>query len=196
MIVAPHFPPRRRCHEPAILEGSSQLGCYLEDRVREDAPVLAERRGEQVEIEQAIDTDARVELVAVMGGGAEDRADLRDVRLFVAGSAPLPATLFERCERVLGQLVLERYGITEGGIVVSNPFDGPRQAGRVGYPLPGVEVRLGEQDEVQLKGGQVFKGYWRNAAASADVFIDGWFRTGDIGEIAADGSLAIRGRIK
>src|SRR6266566_3129334 len=86
-------------------------------------------------------------------------ADLRHVRLFVAGSAPLPATLFERCERILGQPVLERYGITEGGIVVSNPFDGPRQPGRVGFPLPGVEVRLGDQDEVQLKGGQVFKGY-------------------------------------
>src|SRR5947207_3264248 len=123
-------------------------------------------------------------------------ADLRHVRLFVAGSAPLPATLFERCERVLGQPVLERYGITEGGIVVSNPFEGPRQPGRVGYPLPGVEVRLGEQDEVQLKGGQVFNGYWRNPSATEDVFVDGWFRTGDIGEIAADGSLAIRGRIK
>src|SRR6266550_2177054 len=123
-------------------------------------------------------------------------ADLRHVRLFVAGSAPLPATLFERCERVLGQPVLERYGITEGGIVVSNPYDGPRQAGRVGYPLPGVEVRLGEQDEVQLKGGQVFKGYWRNAAASKEVFVDGWFRTGDIGDVAGDGTLAIRGRIK
>jgi len=92
--------------------------------------------------------------------------------------------------------VLERYGITEGGIVVSNPYDGPRQPGRVGYPLPGVEVRLGEQDEVQLKGGQVFKGYWRNPAASADVFTEGWFRTGDIGEIGEDGTLAIRGRIK
>src|SRR5256714_1564529 len=123
-------------------------------------------------------------------------ADLRHVRLFVAGSAPLPATLFARCERILGQPVLERYGITEGGIVVSSPFDGPRQAGRVGFPLPGVEVRLGDQDEVQLKGGQVFKGYWRNAAASADAFIDGWFRTGDVGEIAEDGTLAIRGRIK
>ncbi|TMG27883.1 MAG: long-chain fatty acid--CoA ligase [Chloroflexi bacterium] len=123
-------------------------------------------------------------------------ADLRQVRLFVAGSAPLPVTLFERCERILGQPVLERYGITEGGIVVSNPYDGPRQPGRVGYPLPGVEVRLGEQDEVQLKGGQVFKGYWRNPAASADVFSEGWFRTGDIGEIGEDGTLAIRGRIK
>jgi malonyl-CoA/methylmalonyl-CoA synthetase len=123
-------------------------------------------------------------------------ADLRQVRLFVAGSAPLPATLFARCERILGQPVLERYGITEGGIVVSNPYDGPRQPGRVGFPLPGVEVRLGDQDEVQLKGGQVFKGYWRNAAASADAFTDGWFRTGDVGEIAEDGTLAIRGRIK
>ena len=123
-------------------------------------------------------------------------ADLRHVRLFVAGSAPLPATQFARCERVLGQPVLERYGITEGGIVVSNPYDGPRQPGRVGFPLPGVEVRLGDQDEVQLKGGQVFKGYWRNAAASTDAFTDGWFRTGDVGEIAEDGTLAIRGRIK
>src|SRR5438132_342529 len=123
-------------------------------------------------------------------------ADLRHVRLFVAGSAPLPATLFARCERILGQPVLERYGITEGGIVVSNPYDGPRQHGRVGFPLPGVEVRLGDQDEVQLKGGQVFKGYWRNAAASTDAFTDGWFRTGDVGEIADDGTLAIRGRIK
>src|SRR5256886_14731786 len=123
-------------------------------------------------------------------------ADLRQVRLFVAGSAPLPAALFERCERILGQPVLERYGITEGGIVGSNPYDGPRQPGRVGYPLPGVEVRLGGQDEGQLQGGQVFKGYWRNAAASTDAFVDGWFRTGDVGEIAEDGTLAIRGRIK
>jgi len=123
-------------------------------------------------------------------------ADLRQVRLFVSGSAPLPATLFERCERILGQPVLERYGLTEGGIVVSNPFDAPRQPGRVGYPLPGVEVRLGDRDEVQLKGGQVFEGYWRNPAASADVFTDGWLRTGDIGEIAQDGTLAIRGRLK
>src|SRR2546430_6282872 len=126
----------------------------------------------------------------------KNRADLRHVRLFVAGSAPLPAALFGRCERILGQPVLERYGITEGGIVVSNPFDGPRQPGRVGFPLPGVEVRLGDQDEVQLKGGQVFRGYWRNAAASTDAFTDGWFRTGDVGEIAEDGTLAIRGRIK
>ena len=123
-------------------------------------------------------------------------ADLSTVRLFVAGSAPLSPSLYERCRRLFGQPVLERYGITEGGIVVSNLYDGPRQPGRVGFPLPGVEVRLGDRSEVQLKGGQVFSGYWRNPEAAAEVFVDGWMRTGDVGEIGADGSLAIRGRIK
>ena len=123
-------------------------------------------------------------------------ADLSGVRLFVSGSAPLPPALFERCERLLGQAPVERYGITEGGIVVSNPYDGPRQAGRVGSPFAGVEVRLGDGDEIQLKGGQVFSGYWRNPAATAEAFVEGWFRTGDVGEIGPDGSLAIRGRSK
>jgi len=123
-------------------------------------------------------------------------ADLSRVRLVVSGSAPLPPELFRRCERLLGQPPLERYGITEGGIVVSNPYEGPRRAGRVGYPFAGVEVRLGEQDEVQLKGGQVFGGYWRNSRATREAFVDGWFKTGDVGELDAEGSLAIRGRLK
>jgi len=123
--------------------------------------------------------------------------DLSHVRLFVCGSAPLPPALFQRCAKLLGQAPVERYGITEGGIVVTNPYDGPRQPGRVGYPFPGVEVQLGELDEVQLKGGQVFSGYWRNPQATHEAFTeDGWFRTGDVGEIGDDGSLAIRGRIK
>ena len=127
----------------------------------------------------------------------ENPTDLSHVRVFVCGSAPLPPALFERCDRLLGQPPVERYGITEGGIVVTNPYDGPRQPGRVGYPFPGVEVRLGELDEVLLRGGQVFKGYWRNPDATAEAFTpDGFFRTGDVGEIGADGTLAIRGRIK
>ncbi|OLB90584.1 MAG: hypothetical protein AUI15_24415 [Actinobacteria bacterium 13_2_20CM_2_66_6] len=105
--------------------------------------------------------------------------------------------MFERCERLLGQKPIERYGITEGGIVVTNPYDGPRQPGRVGLPFPGVEVRLGEKDEVQLKGGQVFKGYWRNPNATEEAFTpDGFFKTADVGEIGEDGTLAIRGRLK
>jgi malonyl-CoA/methylmalonyl-CoA synthetase len=123
--------------------------------------------------------------------------DLTHVRLFVSGSAPLPPALFERCERLLGQPPVERYGITEGGIVVTNPYDGPRQPGRVGIPFPGVEVKLGDKDEVLLKGGQVFKGYWRNDAATLEAFTDdGFFKTADVGEVGEDGSLAIRGRLK
>jgi len=123
--------------------------------------------------------------------------DLSHVRVFVCGSAPLPPALFERCARLLGQAPVERYGITEGGIVVTNPYDGPRQPGRVGYPFPGVELKLGELGEVLLKGGQVFKGYWRNPQATKEAFTDGgFFRTGDVGEIGEDGTLAIRGRIK
>ena len=127
----------------------------------------------------------------------EHPADLSHVRLFVSGSAPLPPALFERCERLLGQPPVERYGITEGGIVVSNPYDGHRQPGRVGIPFPGVEVKLGDKDEVLLKGGQVFKGYWRNEAATKEAFTDdGFFKTADVGEIGDDGTLAIRGRLK
>ncbi len=127
----------------------------------------------------------------------EHASDLRHVRVFVSGSAPLPPALFERCAKLLGQPPIERYGITEGGIVVTNPYDGPRQPGRVGYPFPGVEMKLGEAGEVQLKGGQVFQGYWRNPMATAEAFTaDGFFRTGDVGEIADDGTLAIRGRLK
>jgi malonyl-CoA/methylmalonyl-CoA synthetase len=124
-------------------------------------------------------------------------ADLTHVRLFVSGSAPLPPAVFERCERLLGQPPVERYGITEGGIVISNPYDGPRQPGRVGVPFPGVEVRIGDRDEILIKGGQVFRGYWRNEAATKEAFTpDGFYMTGDVGEIGEDGTLAIRGRLK
>jgi malonyl-CoA/methylmalonyl-CoA synthetase len=127
----------------------------------------------------------------------EHPTDLSHVRVFVSGSAPLPPALFERCSRLLGQPPVERYGITEGGIVVTNPYDGPRQPGRVGLPFPGVEVKLGEKDEVLLKGGQVFKGYWRNPQATQEAFTaDGFFRTADVGELGNDGTLAIRGRLK
>ena len=123
--------------------------------------------------------------------------DLSHVRVFVCGSAPLPPALFERCAKLLGQPPVERYGITEGGIVVTNPYEGPRQAGRVGVPFPGVEVKLGDKHEVLIKAGQLFQGYWRNPDATAEAMTpDGFLRTGDVGEIGEDGTLAIRGRLK
>jgi malonyl-CoA/methylmalonyl-CoA synthetase len=126
-------------------------------------------------------------------------ADLGSLRVAVCGSAPLSAALAERVERWLGQVPLERYGSTEAGLDVSNAYDGPRRPGRVGWALPGIEMRLeGDQGEILVRGPQVFEGYWRRPDATAEALTpDGWFRTGDLGRIdPADGSLEISGRSK
>jgi malonyl-CoA/methylmalonyl-CoA synthetase len=126
-------------------------------------------------------------------------ADLSSLRLAVSGSAPLPAALAQRVEPWLGQLPLERYGSTEAGLDVSNLYDGPRRPGRVGWALPGIEVRLdGEDGEILVRGPQVFDGYWNRPDATAEALTgDGWFRTGDLGRVDdADGSLEIAGRSK
>jgi malonyl-CoA/methylmalonyl-CoA synthetase len=126
-------------------------------------------------------------------------ADLRSLRLAVSGSAPLPAALAERAQGWLGQLPLERYGSTEAGLNVSNACDGPRRPGRVGWALPGVELRLdGDDGQILVRGPQVFDGYWRRPDATEEALTDdGWFRTGDLGRLDADdGSLEITGRSK
>ena len=123
--------------------------------------------------------------------------ELGRLRLCVSGSAPLPPATFERLADAGGQRVLERYGMTETGMNVSNPYDGERRPGTVGFPLPGVEVRLAEKAEIHVRGPNVFGGYWRRPEATAAAFTpDGWFRTGDIGEHDADGYLRLVGRAK
>ncbi len=126
-------------------------------------------------------------------------AELGRLRLCVSGSAPLPPTVFERLAERAGQRVLERYGMTETIMNVSNPYDGERRPGTVGLPLPGVELRLaGATDgEVLLRGPNVFAGYWGNPEATAEAFDpDGWFRTGDLGSFDERGYLRIEGRSK
>jgi malonyl-CoA/methylmalonyl-CoA synthetase len=126
-------------------------------------------------------------------------ADLSSLRLAVSGSAPLPAALAERVAGWLGQPPLERYGSTEAGLDVSNLYDGPRRPGRVGWALPGIEVRLdGDDGEILVRGPQVFDGYWNRPDATAEALTDdGWFRTGDLGRLDdEDGSLEIAGRSK
>ncbi len=116
------------------------------------------------------------------------------MRLFVSGSAPLPARTLERFRDLYGHAILERYGMTETLMITSNPYAGERRAGTAGVPLPGVSVRL-EDGEVLVRGPSVCAGYWRNEQATRDAFgPGGWFRTGDLGRLSADGYLTLTGR--
>jgi malonyl-CoA/methylmalonyl-CoA synthetase len=119
------------------------------------------------------------------------------LRLFVCGSAPLLPSTFVEFEARTGQRILERYGMSEAVIITTNPLAGERIAGSVGYPLPGVDLRVDEAGEIQIRGPSVFSAYWRAPEKSAESFTpDGYFRTGDVGRIDPDGRVWISGRAK
>jgi malonyl-CoA/methylmalonyl-CoA synthetase len=124
--------------------------------------------------------------------------ELARLRLCVSGSAPLPGDLHQTLAERGGQQVLERYGMTETVMLVSNPYEGARRPGTVGFPLPGVELRLsdGQEGEIQVRGPNVFAGYWERPEATAESFTDGWFRTGDLASMDSEGYIRIRGRSK
>jgi malonyl-CoA/methylmalonyl-CoA synthetase len=115
------------------------------------------------------------------------------MRLFVSGSAPLPAQVFDEFRELFGHTILERYGMSETIMNISNPYEGERRAGTVGFPLPGVSVRL-LNGEIHLRGPNVFAGYWRRDDATREAFVDGWFRTGDIATRSPDGYYTLSGR--
>ena len=126
------------------------------------------------------------------------------MRLFVSGSAPLSAQTFEEFRSRFGHNILERYGMSENLMNISNPYIGERRPGSVGLPLPGVSVRLldsagkpvavGETGEVYLKGPNVFAGYWRHEDTTRAAFLDGYFRTGDLAVRSPDGYYTLCGR--
>lgn len=122
------------------------------------------------------------------------------VRVFISGSAPLLESTFAEFEARTGQRILERYGMSEAAIITSNPLDGDRVAGSVGFPLPGVELRIGGGEEtgvIQIRGPSVFSGYWRMPEKTAEEFtVDGFFITGDVGRQDPDGRVWISGRAK
>jgi malonyl-CoA/methylmalonyl-CoA synthetase len=143
-------------------------------------------------------------LLAEPAFGASDCAS---IRLFVSGSAPLLPETFEQFTSRTGCTILERYGMSETGMLTSNPLAGERIAGTVGPPLPGVSVRVtdvegapcadGEIGSVEVKGPNVFRGYWRLPEKSRDDFTaDGYFRTGDVGQILDNGYVRLVGRAK
>jgi malonyl-CoA/methylmalonyl-CoA synthetase len=126
------------------------------------------------------------------------REACRSIRLFVSGSAPLLAETFEAFRERTGHAILERYGMTEAGMITSNPLAGPRVGGTVGKPLHGIEVRIVAEDgevagpgvigAVQVRGANIFGGYWQMPDKTrAEFTADGWFKTGDVGEWVAEG---------
>jgi malonyl-CoA/methylmalonyl-CoA synthetase len=132
------------------------------------------------------------------------RAIGRFMRLFVSGSAPLPAQVLEEFRAKFGHTILERYGMSETIMNISNPYEGERRPGSVGLPLPGVSVRLlneegrpaadGETGELFLKGANIFAGYWRRPEATEAAFRDGYFKTGDLAVREPDGYYTLCGR--
>ena len=135
------------------------------------------------------------------------REAVRTMRLFISGSAPLLPDTFQQWEARTGHVILERYGMTETGMNTSNPLTGERVAGSVGFPLPGVELRIAGEggqvlgtDEVgviEVRGPNVFKGYWRMPEKTKEEFrADGFFVTGDVGKVDARGYVHIVGRAK
>jgi malonyl-CoA/methylmalonyl-CoA synthetase len=126
------------------------------------------------------------------------------MRLFVSGSAPLPAQTLEDFRERFGHTILERYGMSETLMNISNPYAGERRAGSVGVPLPGVSVKIfdaegrevaaGEVGELHMKGPNLFAGYWRRPEETRAAFRGEWFRTGDIGVRSPDGYYTLQGR--
>ena len=145
--------------------------------------------------------------VRLLDTPAFGREVTRNMRLFISGSAPLLTETFLRFEERTGRRILERYGMSETAMLVSNPYDGNRVAGTVGLPLPGVSLRIvddqgkpcpwGEIGNIQVKGPNVFAGYWRMPEKTREEFTeDGWFKTGDVGRTDANAYVSIVGRSK
>ncbi|MEM6792676.1 MAG: acyl-CoA synthetase [Acidobacteriota bacterium] len=167
-----------------------------------EPPPFDPRRTWDALAERAITLFMGVPTLYVRLAAAWDEADAKTrerwsraasgLRLMVSGSAALPVQVLERWREITGHTLLERYGMSEIGMALSNPRIGRRQPGAVGAPLPGVEVRLvdsrglpvadGEAGEVEVRGSTVFRRYWRRPEATREAFRDGWFRTGDIAE--------------
>lgn len=126
-----------------------------------------------------------------------------NMRLFTSGSAPMTEAVHEQFTKRTGHTILERYGMSECGMLTSNPYDGDRVPGTVGFPLPGVQLRLinhdgpcgpGEVGVVETQGPNLFAGYWRKPEKTEESFNDGWFITGDVGSFDHQGRLTLEGR--
>ncbi|MEM9332050.1 MAG: malonyl-CoA synthase [Pseudomonadota bacterium] len=181
-----------------IASGASMLffGAFDKDAILENLPRVTSLMGVPTFYTRLLNDDRL------------NRALVKNMRLFISGSAPLLAETHNQFGERTGHRILERYGMTETNMNTSNPYRGERIAGTVGFPLPGVEVRVTDQKTgavlgcdkvgmVEVKGPNVFSGYWKLPEKTKEEFrSDGFFITGDLGKIDADGYLQIVGRSK
>lgn len=185
------------------LHGALHAGatCILHERF-DASRALRELRGGEATVFMGVPTMYR----RLLDASRPSSASLRHMRLLTSGSDRLPPAVFRQIEKRFGVQVVERYGMTETGIMLSNPLNDARCPGEVGLPLPGVEMRIvdsemlsevrrGDIGELQTRGPHVFAGYWRDPEKTARSFTeDGWFRTGDLGRQTPHGRYELKGR--
>ncbi len=203
-----HVLPLHHVHGLHVALGSALIaGACCEFLVPFDAAAVWDRFASgEISVFMAVPTVYRRLVWAWEANGTHQEEwsrGARTLRLMVSGSAALPVDLLERWEAITGQRLLERYGMTEIGMALSNPLDGERRAGSVGQPLPGVELCVVDADgaecdpgtsgEIVVRGPQVFAEYWHREEETATVFRDGWFLTGDEA-VLDDGYYRIVGR--
>ena len=207
----PLFLPLHHVHGIVnVLSCASWSGARVECFHSFDAQAILERVADKAySVFMGVPT-IYVKLITILEAADEDdRARYADgfahMRLMVSGSAALPASVHEQWTDLTGQKLLERYGMTEIGMAISNPLNGERRPGAVGMPLPGVTIRLvseagelieaeGEPGEIQVRGPAVFSEYWQKPDVTRASFVDGWFRTGDMA-VLEDGYYRIMGRL-
>lgn len=208
--VIPLFLPLHHIHGIInILSCGLWAGATVDLFAKFDIPRITDRIIEgRYNVFMAVPT-IYVKLIQYFENIEEDRVaaiceGFRNMRLNISGSAACPVKLFNQWQELTGQILLERYGMTEIGMGISNPYDGERRAGHVGQPLPGVEAQLFDEDhkpvneegtpgEIRIKGDNVFLEYWDNEKATTESFRDGWFCTGDVA-VVEDGYYRIMGR--
>ena len=214
--VIPLFLPLHHVHGVInILSCGLWAGATVHLFTRFDAPTITEQvAANTYSVFMAVPT-IYVKMIqyfdAIGSGQVRDNDQVKKIcagfaamRLNISGSAACPVTLFNQWRDLTGQVLLERYGMTEIGMAISNPYDGERRAGCVGQALPGVEVQLFDEDdrpvsaagvpgEIRIRGDNVFLEYWGNERATRESFRDGWFCSGDMAVIEA-GYYRIMGR--
>ena len=207
----PMFLPLHHIHGIINITGCALWsGALVEPFARFDLNTILDRvRADAYTLLMAVPTIYVKLIQAIESASDSDRAAIVDgfkkMRLMVSGSAALPASVHEKWTALTGQELLERYGMTEIGMALSNLYHGERRPGAVGAPLPGIEIRLkaengtiiasnDEPGEIQVRGAGVFQAYWNRPEATAESFDEGWFRTGDMA-VLERGYYRIMGRL-